>query len=523
MPSGPARFNAADDPWIDVRTATTYRQVGLRDLFLDAHTIDDLALPSPPAASALLRILVAITARITDLDDADLGAAQWHTHRRQLLTCGRGFTAQRVHAYFDTHCFEVFDPVRPWLQDPALPEQCTTTAGINTLIFGRPAGNNLAWLCPHTHTDHDATPVPTAEALQHLLIHHYYGRSGGCSARTVAGTSHPRGTSGPLRSTVSFHPLGRTLHETLLAGIPPFLDDEQTLQDQCPWEETPPPDPLRPPHPVTWPGRLLTGRSRHAVLLIPGDDGTTVTDTYLTWATQHRKLETTDPYLIVHTDPKKPIERRRTVRRADADRAWWRDLDALLLAPDENRATRRPQVFDTLNDLPATIRRTLRVRVHGFDQDTKVNNRQWYTAITPPVLNWAQENDPQRAERIAQCCQAAEQIAVRLTFLADRAWKQTTTPNSASLAPDRPQRRTRGAWMSRARAVYWEHAERVFWRLLDEPDTPAYTAFADTAATALRQATDSDRVRHRAAARAVALAVAALYRRAPRPSARQEA
>ncbi|MGJ3558114.1 hypothetical protein ACR6C2_00830 [Streptomyces sp. INA 01156] len=39
-----------------------------------------------------------------------------------------------------------------------------------------PAGNNLAWFSPHSH--HTAEPVPTAEALQILLIHHYYGRSG---------------------------------------------------------------------------------------------------------------------------------------------------------------------------------------------------------------------------------------------------------------------------------------------------------------------------------------------------------
>ncbi|MCC3772753.1 type I-E CRISPR-associated protein Cse1/CasA [Streptomyces sp. UNOC14_S4] len=496
-----------------MRTATCYRQVGLRALFLGAHTFDDLALAVPPAASALLRIATAITARITGLDDADLSAGQWNALRRELLTRTGGFDPEAVHTYFDSYCFEVFDPVRPWLQDALLAEQCDKTAGINTLVLGRPAGNNLAWFSPHTHTDRHAAPLPTAEALQHLLVHHYYGRSGGCSARTVAGTSHPRGTSGPLRSTVSFHPLGRTLYETLLAGVPKFLGDEQTLPDRCPWEEEEPPDPQWPLPVITWPGRLLTGRSRHAALLVPGSDGSTVTDAYLTWATQHRRLEATDPYLVIHTDPKKPIERRRSVRRADADRAWWRELDALLLAPDEHRTARRPEVFDTLNDLPAPVRRSLRVRVHGFDQDTKVNNRLWYTAITPPVLNWSQENDPQRAERIGQCCLAAEQTGFRLAFLADRAWKETTSPQHEAPAPAGPKPRTSGAWTAPARAAYWENAEPVFWRLLDQPDTPAYAAFAGVAAAALRQVTASARIQHRAAARAVAEAVAALHRR----------
>ncbi|MGX8910210.1 type I-E CRISPR-associated protein Cse1/CasA [Streptomyces netropsis] len=516
MPSTPARFSAADDPWIDVRAAATYHRVGLRGLFLRAHTFDDLALALPPAASALLRIATAITARITGLDDPDLSASQWNARRRELLTHSNGFAPEAVHAYFDAHCFELFDPVRPWLQDPLLPEQCDKTAGINTLVLGRPAGNNLAWFSPHAHTDRDAAPLPTAEALQHLLVHHYYGRAGGCSARTVAGISRHRGTSGPLRSTVSFHPLGRTLYETLLAGVPKFLGDEQTLPDRCPWEESEPPDPQQPLHPVTWPGRLLTGRSRHAVLLVPSDHGSTVVDAYLTWGTQHPRLEATDPYLIIRTDPKKPVERRRTVRRADADRAWWRELDALLLAPDEHRAARRPEVFDTLNDLPAPVRRSLRVRVHGFDQEAKTNNRLWYTAITPPVLNWSQENDPQRAERIGQCCLAAEQIAVRLAFLADRAWKETTSQQAHTAAPGGPKRRTEGAWTARARAGYWERAEPVFWKLLEQPGTPVYTAFADVAAAALRQATAAARIQHRAAPRAIASAVAALYRPAPR-------
>jgi len=511
MPLAPPRFSAADDPWIEVRTATRYRKVGLRDLFLDAHTIEDLALAIPPAASALLRIAVAIAARISGLDDPELGADQWNARRRQLLQSTSGFDPRAVHAYFDAYCFEVFDPVRPWLQDAALPEQCGKTSGINALAFGRPAGNNLAWFSPHY--DRDADPLPTEQALQHLLVHHYYGRSGGCTARTVGGTSHPRGTSGPLRSTVSFHPLGRTVYETLLAGIPKLLADEQSTADRCPWEEPDPPDPLRPPVEVTWPGRLLTGLSRHAALLVPSADGAAVVDAYLTWATQFRKLETTDPYVVIHTDPGKPVERRRLVRRADADRAWWRDLDALLLAPDEHRAVRRPEVFDTLNDLPADVRARLRVRVHGFDQDTKVNNRQWYTAITPPILGWSQEHDPQRAERIAQCCRAAEQTAVRLTFVTDQAWQQTTRPQQDAPGGARP--RGSGAWTARTRALYWQEAEPVFWRLLEEGQEPAPRAFAVAAATALRQATQTARIQHRAAARAVAAAVAALFRPVP--------
>jgi CRISPR system Cascade subunit CasA len=516
MPSASARFNVADDPWVDVRAATRYHQVGLREFLLNAHHFDDLAVAIPPAASALLRIAVAITARITGLDDPDLTADEWTARRRALLAHPDGFDPTAVNAYFNRHHFEVFDPVRPWLQDPALSTECDQPTGINRLIHGRPAGNNLAWFSPHTDTD--PAPIPTAEALHHLLIHHYYGPSGCVTPRTARKSRHRRATAGPLRSTISFHPLGNTLYETLLAGIPKFLGDEQTLPDHCPWEEPHPPEPHTHPHPVTWPGRLLTGRSRHAILLIPGDDGTTVTNAYLTWATQHPKLHATDPYLIITTDPTKPIRRRRTPRRADADRAWWRELDTLLLAPDEQHTSRRPEIFDTLNDLPPALRRTLRIRIHAFDQDTKTLDRLWYTAITPPLLNWTQEHDPQRAERIAECCRAAEQVAARLTTAANHAWRQTLHPHTTAPRPrTAAERPTSGAWTAPTRALYWELAEPIFWRLLDDPDTPADQAFIRAAATALRQVTETARIQHRAAGRAVALAIAALRRTSTSP------
>lgn len=142
MPCVPARFSAADDPWIDVRCGTTYRQVGLRELFLDAHTIDDLAIPIAPSASGLLRIAAAITARITGLDNPTLSADQWNTQRWDLLSSPDGLNPAAVNAYFDNkaHYFEVFDPVRPWLQDPLLASQCKSPrASTNSSSAAPPA------------------------------------------------------------------------------------------------------------------------------------------------------------------------------------------------------------------------------------------------------------------------------------------------------------------------------------------------------------------------------------------------
>jgi CRISPR system Cascade subunit CasA len=517
----PACFSAADDPWIDVRRqGILYDQVGLRALFTTAHTIDDIAWTMAPAVSVLLRIATAIAARITGLDDPHLDSDQWHERRRELLHRKDGFDSDTVNAYFDRHHFQVFDPARPWLQDPLLASQCDHPSGLNSLVFGRPAGNNLAWLSPH----HDRNPVPisTGQALQHLLVHHGYGNAGGCTARTTATTAKPRAAAGPLRATVSFHPIGPSLYHTLLMSIPAFTGTQHTTGDACPWEDhTGPPDPDAALPEVTWPGRLLTGRSLHALLLVPEQSGRTVTDAYLTWATVHTPRPAIDPYLVIRTNASAPVEatgkRRLKARRASADRAWWRELEALLLAGDEHQPTRRPQVFDTLNDLPADLRTGVRVRVCGFDQDPKTIQHRWYTALTPPILPWAQENDPLRAERIARCCSTAEAVGAKLTTLANTAWQQATTPGRQDGDQASKQRRPRdSSWTTAARAGYFARAENVFWHLVDtDPQAPPWPAFAHAAATALREVTASMRARHRHAARAVALAVDQLYR--PRP------
>ncbi|MFJ8608090.1 type I-E CRISPR-associated protein Cse1/CasA [Streptomyces sp. NPDC093675] len=484
-----------------------HQYLGFRDVLLRAHTIEDLALPLPPAASAVLRLLTVFTARVTGLDDPEMGAGEWAARRRALLKEPDGFDAGAVHAYFDRYTWDLFHPARPFLQDPRLAEQCEKRAGVNKLVFGRPEGDNLAWLSPHS--DIDPQPVPTERALWHMLIHHYYGAGGQCSARTVGGRSTSSAKTGPLRSTISFHPLGRTLYETLLAGLPKPNDPWPGTEDRCPWEE-PLPDPRAAPPPVTWPGRLLTGRSRHAVLLIPSPDGRHVTDAYLTWATE-QTLPAIDPYLIHHVDQKRPVTQRHTPRLADADRALWRDLDTLLLAGDEEAAVQRPEAFTTLNDLPPEVRTSLRARVHAFDQDKMMTlSRTWYTALTPPIWPWVQENDPQAAERIAACRTAAEKVGSLLAKVSKEAWRKATTP--ASSQNSKPPKR-QPAWARRASADYWARAEATFWRLLDDPARDPSAAFTADAVAVLRTATRPAIARQFRTARAVAEAVAELRRR----------
>ncbi|MBZ9593541.1 type I-E CRISPR-associated protein Cse1/CasA [Streptomyces erythrochromogenes] len=495
-------FPTDQRPCIPVRWVSGHQSLlGWRDVLLHAHEIEDLALPLPPAASAALRVLTAITARITDLDDPDMSAGEWADHRHHLLTSPHGgFDPDRIHAYFDQYTFSLYDPDRPFLQDPRLAHQCATPSGVNKLAYGRPEGNGLAWLSPHRDTD--PQPLPSHQALWHLLIHHFYGAAGRCTPRTVDGTTRADAKAGPLRSTLSFHPLAGTLCQTLLAGLPPPSQQWPDADDACPWEEALP-APFGPQPPVTWPGRLLTGRSCHALLLVPDDDGSHTTDAYVTWATHHPQ-PALDPYLLhdVNTARAVPVTSRHRPRLADTDRALWRDLDALLLAGDETSRTHRPNAFTTLNDLPPEVRTGLRVRAHGFDQDPKTVNKTWYTALTPPIWPWLQDNNPTAAERLVECRIAAEATGALLDTVSRTAWK---TANNTTRLP-----KTLTPFTRQARTAYWPKAETTFWHLLDHPDIPARPAFTTDAVNALRTATRAALHQQFRAAEAIACAIGQL-------------
>ncbi|MFJ9908074.1 type I-E CRISPR-associated protein Cse1/CasA [Streptomyces sp. NPDC101152] len=521
MPSAPS-YPVDQRPCIPVLLNQRHHTLGMREVLLEAHRIEDLALPHPPAFSGLLRMLTAITADLTGLDDPDLSLDEWHEKRTTLLTSGHGLNATDVHDYFDRYVWDLYDQHRPLLQDPRLAEQCTKTSGINRLVFGRPSGNNLAWLS--VHTDTAPRPLPSDEAFWHLLIQHYYGDAGRCTTRSAGPHTSGQATAGPLRSTLSFHPRGATLLETLLLHQFPYTGSPLHHPDACPWEEPDPPDPVNPPPPVTWLKRLLTGRSRHAVLLVSNQDGSAATDCYLTWATQHPAYPATDPYLIIDTRTRDQAKDRDQPRRADADRGeWWRDIDALLLSGDETATQRRPTVFGTLNDLPQTVRARLRVRVCGFDQDGRCTSRIWYTALTPPIWNRAEEHDPHAARRIAACRQAAEHLAALLRTQANTAWNQTRTPTADGAPPAARRRLPTSRWAREALALYWPRAEKTFWTLVNEnPDTQRdpYPVFAYAAVDVLRQVTLPDLARHRTAGPALARAVRAL-RAAAAPDSRR--
>lgn len=476
----PESFDLRDQGWIPVRRDGEVERVGLRELFLRAHEFEDLAVPVPPAASGLWRVLYAITARITRLDSETPTVGAWLARREEIFDAG-AFDASAVEAYLErwTDRFDLFHPGHPFGQDPRLRQECAKTAGVNKLVFSRPAGQNPVWF--GHFTDLDPVPVPTHEAAWHLIAQLYYGAAGRCASRTVSDTSAANSNAGPLRGAVSYHPVGRTVFESLLVGLPAPPGKVDTAADVCFWEHPVLKDPLGAPPKPGWPGGLLTGRSRHAVLLLPGAGGDTVTDAYLTWAWRREAWPAEDPYVV----RKLSKEGAWYVPAANASRALWRDLDALLLRDRPER--RRPAVLGATNDLPDEVLDALRLRAYGFDQDRQAKDRQWFTATTPSVLRYLEERAPAEAAAMAVVHSTAEDVWDRLRSALRTAWRDVISPSSSgpgSKAPD-------GPWPTRAEALYWPRAETLFWARLhelassDDPERLATSPLPDMVRLAL--------------------------------------
>ncbi len=447
-PSTP--YDLLQSCWLPVGSATP---IGLRELFATAHGIADIEVPNTAGASGLWRILTVIAGRITDLDRAK-NRPEWRARRAEILD-REAFDPDRVKKYFDDYHdrFRLFDAQRPFLQDPRLREQCGKRSGINKLVLTRPAGNNQVWF--DHHTDLDTRPIPPEEAIWFLLAQLYYGPSGRCTSRTVSGRNEANSTAGPLRGTVSFHPLGRNVFESLVAGIPyPGRCAEGT--DLALWERDELPHPLGlPPEPVGL-GGVLTGRFRHAVLLSERDG--MVDDAWITWAWRQPTAPVRDPYLIYQENPK---TNDLYARGASSARALWRDVDALLLRDVTDDRARRPEVLDEAEHLPFDLLDALRVRAFGFDQDGQTRDRQWFTAATPPVLSLMM--DPEAAYGVSVTRVAAERVARHLRSALRTVWVAINDPSNGVGPPARKDVPA-GPWREHAAARYWPQAENVFWR-----------------------------------------------------------
>ncbi|WP_369383177.1 type I-E CRISPR-associated protein Cse1/CasA [Streptomyces sp. cg36] len=449
--------NLIEQPWIPVawlEGKSGPSHVGIRSLFLHAREIRTLLIPEAPAHSAMLRLLYALTARITALDEA--GPGSWGDRREEILE--QGLPEQSIDlpdgrkagiaGYLGqwTHRFDLFGRDRPWMQDPRLPDQCdrNRTAGVHKLVMSRSAGNNHSWF---GHWSHDQLVLPSlSQAALSLLTWHYWGSPGGLSRREVGQVSHHYAKASPLRGALSYHPECDNLFLTLLAGLTPPDGGVRRQSDLCPWERDDLPDPLQPMPEPQGPCSRLTACSQHALLLVPDEDGEHTADAYITWAYDTERIRPEDDYLIwdIGKDGKT------FPRPARASRSLWRDIDALLLKQLDDSSPIQPRVMDHAFD----VSEYLRVRALGFEQDTsQAVNHQYVDSTTPVLLTRVEEDVANIDLPVRQLRELGELFGGRLEQATKEAWRKYTDD----------KKNDPGAWLDAVAARYWPSAEDEFW------------------------------------------------------------
>ena len=210
-------WNVADEPWIPLHTDSGITHLGLRDLFLSAHTLGDIAESDPLTRAALRRLLEDLTAAIVRANP-DL---PW----RDYASGNTGFPEDVVNtllASIHDHLY-LYHPVTPFLQDLRLtihdPERRgEPDASFSALLPYLPGLTEAAWSYKHTDPAFtDGLTLP--EAARALVARRVYGTPGNGGGGDRGGTY----TEGPATITHVFRVNPTSLFCTLLRNLTPGL------------------------------------------------------------------------------------------------------------------------------------------------------------------------------------------------------------------------------------------------------------------------------------------------------------
>lgn len=226
-------FNLLDEPWIPVRRLEgRLDEVGLLALFRQASEIEGLAETSPPSYVALHRLLLAITHRALST-----GVGRWNTADR-VRWYRDGLPTDLLVAYLERwrDRFWLFHANQPFMQVAALARPLAAKAASrfgNTrssatetplLLEAKPwtqiglesvSGNNPV-VFDHS-SDEEPRPITPAQALRLMLAYLQYTPGQPVKALCKGGND----LSGPVFNSASVIPVGDTLAQSLVLGLPP--------------------------------------------------------------------------------------------------------------------------------------------------------------------------------------------------------------------------------------------------------------------------------------------------------------
>ena len=479
-----AGFNVATDPWIPVRPAAGGQRsdVSLRTALTDAHQWAGYPDDDTQFGPAILRILTAVTIRATDLADANDDESF-----EQALSYLRGegrLDPVRVDRYFKRWHdeFWLFPPAndtgrRRWLQDDrlsAMPASVVTESGLMPH-----AAPSYAW------GNQIVEPPTPAAAARALLAFLHYGRGGGGAKHPDAANPKDGWQVGRLRGTVSFHPCGATLFDTLLLHAVPADGAPFTEVGLPEWEQTPRPaatDPIRQPSTLL---EQLTGRWEKTAWLHQTDR----TVDRVTIATGRRRPDTVteaDPYAALKRIEDKETKQPITVPlRSRPGRAIWRDFPSLRAQADTAR--HETHILRALQNGPSQSRDGIAAWVVAAHRPDNAKDNGWdLSSVAPKTLL-----DPATEDAVDHFVRLTEDTAKQLR-------KHTRNYLSAVGCDQSPQK----SRLRRAETLFWSAMEQQFRRIVNNP------AGAETHAAVL----DAAAAGYDAAADDVAATVAATHR-----------
>ncbi len=165
MPS----FRVDDEPWMPVVYSDgTTKEVGLREVLLQAHEIRAVRDPLPLSELGVYRLLIAFVLDIFVIEPGDDRTIEPDLDGLTELLSAGAFDTDAVNAYFDRYAerFDLFSETHPFLQTPGLTD--TDSKVLSVLLPAEPSGGD-AILFHHTEDKRFATtPAMSARLLTTL-------------------------------------------------------------------------------------------------------------------------------------------------------------------------------------------------------------------------------------------------------------------------------------------------------------------------------------------------------------------
>lgn len=203
-------------PWISVRYLDgTRRDLGLDQLFADAHLIRGFAIPGAAERAGIFRFLISVTALIARAH----GDVDWDDVAED------GFDPDATRAALDavsSHLW-LIHPDTPFMQDPLIGDQAALQP-ISTLRPMAPGGSSKTWW-GRQGDGFTAAALAPAEAAATLTAAWFYSPAAGGRPPAQSYADGPkvgwkgRGTLRPGTQGVRAFWVGDTLAQTLLANV----------------------------------------------------------------------------------------------------------------------------------------------------------------------------------------------------------------------------------------------------------------------------------------------------------------